>query len=159
MNYGEQVQNVSNCSCPCLPNALVFLTCIVVSGDILTGTKHGGPFVISVLDKQSLPPGHPCSVRQGNTVAPTLHPAHCQGNMRTRRQQPHAKAVSAGQGSGSKTMKTCKERETYTGNPPFAICLPTKGSWTCLLRPRGMALLITVLTGPHMWACEISSHT
>lgn len=137
MNYEEQVQNVSNCpcSCPCLPNTLVFLTCMAVNSDIVTGTKHGEPFVTSVLDKQSLPPGHPCSLRQGNTVAPTLHPAHCQGNMRTRRHQPHAKAVSAGQGSGSKTMKTCKERETYMGNPPFAVCFPTNGSLTHLSTP------------------------
>lgn len=45
MYYGERYA--------CLSNALVSLTCMVVNSDIQPVAKHGGPSVISVLDKVS----------------------------------------------------------------------------------------------------------
>lgn len=158
MHYGEQAQNVSShpCSWPCLPGALVLLACMVVNSDIATGAKHAGPSVISTLDTRSLPPGHPCSPGRGHCY--TRSPSWpLPGQQEARRHQPRAKAVSAGPGSGRKAREHRKSERPAQG-PPFAICLPTKRSWTHLLRPRGMALLITVLTGLHKWACESRSH-
>lgn len=133
---------------------------MIVSSNILTSAN--GPFVISTLAKQCLPPGHLGSLWQGNMEAPHSPSRILQGGHENQVTQPCVESLSAGEGIESKAMKTWQKVRDLPWEPTICNLPPNQEEWTRLLRVHStgrMALLLTALTGLYMRACEGSSHT